>query len=197
MDIVDRLKLFMANLNYSSSQFADTANIPRPTLSQIITGRNKKISNEIFAKLHDSFPELNMMWLMFGDGDMLVNGANGTSSRNISGYRNSGQYGDLFSDMANTDNAGNASNCQDRSPTPHKSLLTESTKIKDNSSIVDNDQSFNVSSLNDIVHGKQNTKNFNEISHKSAEIHKNIVSIMVFYDDNSFETFYPNAPVGQ
>ena len=70
MDIVDRLKLFMSQLGMSSSQLADTASIPRPTLSQIITGRNKKISNEIFSKLHDAFPELNMMWLMFGDGQM-------------------------------------------------------------------------------------------------------------------------------
>lgn len=56
----------------SSSQFADTAGIPRPTLSQILSGRNKKISNELITKLHVAFPQLNVLWLMFGDGDMLT-----------------------------------------------------------------------------------------------------------------------------
>jgi len=75
MDIVDRLKTYMGYLSMSSSQFADSANITRPTLSQIITGRNKKISNEVFSKIHKSHPDLNMMWLMFGDGSMLVDGS--------------------------------------------------------------------------------------------------------------------------
>ncbi len=71
MDIVARLKTFMQTTGLTSSQFADTALIPRPTLSQIISGRNKKISNEVFAKLHEAFPALNMMWLIFGDGHMM------------------------------------------------------------------------------------------------------------------------------
>lgn len=56
------------------SQFADIAQIPRPTLSQILSGRNKKISNEVITKLHEAFPQLSVMWLMFGDGSMLVDG---------------------------------------------------------------------------------------------------------------------------
>lgn len=70
MDIVSRLKQFIDFTGLSSSQFADRALIPRPTLSQIMNGRNKKISNELITKLHIAFPELNVMWLMFGDGSM-------------------------------------------------------------------------------------------------------------------------------
>lgn len=76
MDIVSRLKKFIEFTGLPVSQFADNALIPRPTLSQILNGRNKKISNELISKLHDAFPSLNVMWLMFGDGDML-------DSRNI------------------------------------------------------------------------------------------------------------------
>ena len=70
MDIATRLKQFMTAKNIASSQFADSADIPRPTLSQLLNGRNKKISNELIGKIHEAFPSLNVMWLMFGEGDM-------------------------------------------------------------------------------------------------------------------------------
>ena len=70
MDIASRLKQFMATNGIASSQFADNADIPRPTLSQLLNGRNKKTSNELIAKIHEAYPELNVLWLMFGEGDM-------------------------------------------------------------------------------------------------------------------------------
>lgn len=70
MDFVARLKQYIEHRGLANSQFADMAGIPRPTLSQILTGRNKKISNEIIEKLHQAFPTLNVLWLLFGDGDM-------------------------------------------------------------------------------------------------------------------------------
>lgn len=69
MDLVDRLRVFINGSGYSSTQFADQAQISRATLSQILSGRNKKISNEIIAKLHEAFPSLDVMWLLFGEGD--------------------------------------------------------------------------------------------------------------------------------
>ena len=72
MDIVTRLKAFMSALNIANSQFADTCRIPRPTISQILNGRNKKISDELIGKIHDAYPQLSVLWLMFGEGDMFV-----------------------------------------------------------------------------------------------------------------------------
>lgn len=74
MDFVARLKQYIEHRGLANSQFADMAGIPRPTLSQILTGRNKKISNEIIEKLHQAFPTLNVLWLLFGDGDMDLEG---------------------------------------------------------------------------------------------------------------------------
>jgi predicted XRE-type DNA-binding protein len=45
MDIISRLKLFLEQNGISNSQFADTCGIPRPTLSQLLNGRNKKVSD--------------------------------------------------------------------------------------------------------------------------------------------------------
>lgn len=73
MDFVNRLKFFMENGNITISQFADTCRIPRPTMSQILNGRNKKVSDELISKIHAAYPELSVLWLMFGEGDMLTN----------------------------------------------------------------------------------------------------------------------------
>lgn len=70
MDIASRLRQYMTENNIASSQFADNADIPRPTLSQLLNGRNKKISNELIEKIHVAYPSLNVMWLMFGEGPM-------------------------------------------------------------------------------------------------------------------------------
>ena len=70
-DIVSRIKLFLQKMGISTSAFADVCGIPRPSFSQLLNGRNKKVSNEVIDKIHVAYPELNMMWLMFGDGEML------------------------------------------------------------------------------------------------------------------------------
>lgn len=79
MDIVDRLNLFLEETRISKSQFADSCNIPRPTVSQILSGRNKKISDEIIAKIHSIYPQLSIMWLMFGEGNMLATAVDGSN----------------------------------------------------------------------------------------------------------------------
>lgn len=71
MDLVNRLKLFLESQKIAISQFADTCRIPRPTMSQILNGRNKKISDELITKIHEAYPSLSVLWLMFGEGDML------------------------------------------------------------------------------------------------------------------------------
>ncbi len=72
MDIVERLIAYRNYTGYSNSQFADLANIPRPTLSQFLNGRNKRLSDDMTSKLHQAFPDLNILWLLFGEGDMLT-----------------------------------------------------------------------------------------------------------------------------
>ncbi|GEM_PF-951956 len=67
MDIISRLNEFVGQYKLSPSQFADKLGIPRPSASQILSGRNKKISNEFLGKLHQAFPDLDLMWLMFGE----------------------------------------------------------------------------------------------------------------------------------
>ena len=68
--VIQRLKQFIASTGLSSTQFADKAMISRPTLSQLLHGRSKSINNQILSKLYENFPTLDILWLLFGQGDM-------------------------------------------------------------------------------------------------------------------------------
>ncbi len=72
MDLVNRLKFFLEENKIAISQFADKCRIPRPTLSQILNGRNKKVSDELITKIHEAYPDLSVLWLMFGEGEMVT-----------------------------------------------------------------------------------------------------------------------------
>lgn len=72
MDIVGRIQFFLNEKNITVSQFADGCGIKRPTMSQLMNGRNKKVSDEIISKIHSAFPALSISWLLFGEGDMML-----------------------------------------------------------------------------------------------------------------------------
>lgn len=67
--IIMRLSYFLDKNKISKSQFADTCGIPRPTVSQLFSGKIRKVGDDIINTIHDTFPEIPMMWLLFGDGE--------------------------------------------------------------------------------------------------------------------------------
>ena len=79
MDLVSRLKQYLTLRGIGITQFADECDIPRPTASQLLAGRNKKVSDEIIGKIHFTYPDLSVTWLMFGEGDMSTEGNIATS----------------------------------------------------------------------------------------------------------------------
>jgi len=175
MDIVSRLKQFMDFTKLPSSQFADLAQIPRPTLSQIMNGRNKKISNELINKLHEAFPHLNVLWLMFGDGDMVI-------GENIE-----------FSEGLNTQNLFDQTDESSKS----QRIDDLSGEELDNSIFTQSTQNLQ-SDANQVSKSAINTQEHTTESNARAipmpivtDSSKKIASIMVFYTDNSYESFVP------
>ena len=79
MDLVSRLKQYLNTRGISITQFADECDIPRPSASQLLAGRNKKVSDEIIGKIHYTYPELSVSWLMFGEGEMVIDNNIATS----------------------------------------------------------------------------------------------------------------------
>ncbi|MCM1022395.1 MAG: helix-turn-helix domain-containing protein [Muribaculum sp.] len=70
--IINRLQTFMNQMGMSPSQFADKCDIPRSTLSQLFGGRTRSINDTLLSKLATAFPNLNILWLLFGRGSMLT-----------------------------------------------------------------------------------------------------------------------------
>lgn len=64
----DRIELLMKCYELSPSQFADRTGIQRASVSHILSGRNKP-SLEVMLKIYESFPGIDMKWLMTGVGE--------------------------------------------------------------------------------------------------------------------------------
>ena len=157
MDIVSRIKTFLSVNGIANSIFADKCDIPRPTLSQLLNGRNKKVSNEVLDKIHIAYPDLSMMWLMFGEGEMFTE-----IGKNITNVQNS-----IFD--------------------VNEEFEAEKNADENNSSMDDVDSVAKVlQSLSKNVDNKKVAKQ------GGLSEEKRIVNIMVFYSDNSFESFIPN-----
>lgn len=165
MDIVSRLRMFIDSLGLSTTQFADIAGIARPTLSQFLTGRNKKMSNELIEKLHQSFPKLNILWLLFGDGDMVTDGYTETSEP-----QNDEDLG-LFDEQ-----------------------MLNAQPIAIPSSPFENIKDFEANRVEEAKNPVEETKigiSLLQKDNSGSSAPKRVTSIMVFYSDNSFEQFVP------
>ena len=64
-----RIKSLIESLGLSDSQFADKCGISRSTLSLILSGKNKKISDIMLSQIHEAFPQVSILWLLFGEGE--------------------------------------------------------------------------------------------------------------------------------
>lgn len=65
-----RLRNVIDKLGLSDSQFADATSISRPTLSLLLSGKNKKISDIMLSQIHQAYPDISILWLLFGEGEM-------------------------------------------------------------------------------------------------------------------------------
>lgn len=214
MDIVSRLKLFLEQNGIANSQFADTCKIPRPTLSQLLNGRNKKVSNEIIAKIHAAYPRLSIMWLMFGDGEMF-DGEGGpkanisfsgdaaqpaeismkssmpdSTPQNLHGLQRTISFGsgDDYGDPSSASLPGDA---QPRAKAaqggqPGRQASVSGQNAASQASVSQGNLSQAIESMVRTM-GLQNTT-----PAAGAAPARRIANIMVFFDDNSFETFTPN-----
>ena len=64
-----RLEQFLAAEKISQSQFADTINVARASVSHILAGRNKP-GWDFLNSMMEHYPNLNIEWLMNGKGKM-------------------------------------------------------------------------------------------------------------------------------
>ena len=173
MDIVSRLKKFLEHAGISNSQFADTCVIPRPTLSQLLNGRNKKVSDEVIAKIHRAYPTLNIMWLLFGDGEMIMGGEDTAQARDKMSAQNSTSEGRV-------DEMGQrAISFEDDDTNGYRPVNRPTQRVATPTSVNEAIQSIMRSSTAGRPRGA------------ASPDARRVVNIMVFYNDGRFEEFGP------
>ena len=177
--IVERLKQFIQYTGLSSTQFADRAMIPRPTLSQMLHGRNKSVNNQMLTKLNENFPMLDIMWLLFGRGNMLVNANSETSEPQK-------PADSLFDVQQVSDNQSENSAVTPKYSAPEEDQSNEKTASQSTQA---REPVWRASVL--CTPPDQEASPRIDASVKAADQGKRITSIIVLYSDNSFETFNP------
>lgn len=184
MDIVTRLKAYMDHVDLQISQFADLAQIPRPTLSQILSGRNKKISHELLSKLHAAFPSLNINWLLFGDGEMDTMPAKNArlQSQPVANAPISQEHSERLPQEANTQSENQRKPAPQPAPEMDVSLLEFSVKSQD----AEAEKERQASAQPKSAPAQPQLSLIPDAT-------KKIQNIMVFYSDNSFEIFTPSS----
>lgn len=168
-----RLKVFMEHINVPSSQFADLCKIPRPSFSQLLTGRNQKVSDVLVRKIHATYPELSILWLMFGEGTMLA------SEGKVDALEGPSDSSDPMKKAENRfDRSESSGNGQSKTIYSNVKGLTDS----ENKS-------------NSIIYQQlEESKKILELQMQIENMQKNprrVTQITVYYDDSTFETFVP------
>ena len=71
MTIIDRLKMILDRVNLTPGNFADKIGVAPATISHILSGRNKYPSAEVMLRLHDTYPDIDLNWLLTGEGSLV------------------------------------------------------------------------------------------------------------------------------
>ncbi len=194
MDIVARLKEFINYLAIPVTQFADNCKIPRPSLSQLLNGRNKKVSDEFIGKIHDAYPQLSVLWLMFGEGTMLFSSNTKTSEPQTTPHldfsfpestksETISSTIDFEQDYSEPDSEKTVELSVHIDPTVERTDATASIGKAIDMSSQPETEAASPSRSN----ATSPTISFNPTGGKS------IVNIIVYYSDNSFESFVPSS----
>lgn len=73
MTIKDRFKMIMEREKLTAAAFAESIDVAQATISHILGNRNKYPSTEVILKLHKKYNDINLEWLLTGEGNMSTN----------------------------------------------------------------------------------------------------------------------------
>ena len=203
-----RLKLFIDTNGMSSTQFADLCGIPRPSLSQILSGRNKKFSDVLVGQIHRAFPDLSVLWLLFGEGPVRVS-ASPNACRMDGGASHEGSSGSATDSghLSSTEGGIAGEGCFDRDGCDAGGAVGGISESQ-------NPETRGIggaASGNSILSGFKNANNGanireNQVFESDLKIMdlrrqieqmrqnpRKVVQITIYYDDSTFETFTPKG----
>ena len=175
-----RIIKIMEDENMNATQFAEAIGIQRAAMSHLMKGRNNP-SADIITKVVKRFNTINPGWLLTGDGSMRTKPESGSGHINTTG--------DIFSGI-------NYSKEPDLF-TSHNNISPKITTSPNYSSSDDNIRTeilfTDEKNEGNEVNSKINTDKIVEkeiVVYKERPV-KTIDKLLIFYSDNTFESFIP------
>ncbi len=157
----DRIRQLMENQHLSQQSFADMLNISPASLSSIFNDRTRPTLNHVDA-IKRSFPNINLSWLLYGDGEMFTHGEenepDNSASQAVPSVHSQPSGNDLMLDFSAA------------APTPPTARSQQSFS--------------NAPSKPEVGHDSQYQKIIDIKQRRISEIR-------IFYDDQTWETFIP------
>lgn len=180
----DRIRCVMDYAGLTQTEFSARLSIPPSSLSSIYTGRTKPTNNHVQA-IHQAFPEINISWLMFGEGEMLIPKKDEQASADVSDLVSEGvadlglftQQSDVTPLPIEVSSSGSIHPRTDRNVSG-RAALSPHTDIGSNRDTL-----------------RQNRPPQNAIENtKNVDIkRRKIKEIRIFFDDGTYEVFGPTS----
>jgi transcriptional regulator with XRE-family HTH domain len=96
MYMKERIAQIIQSEGVTAAQFAEKIGISASSLSHILSGRNNP-SLEVVMKIHKTFEDINLNWLLYGEGEMSMDPESTEESPNITSISMS-ENGEFLSD---------------------------------------------------------------------------------------------------
>ncbi|MBO5702952.1 MAG: helix-turn-helix transcriptional regulator [Bacteroidaceae bacterium] len=77
----DRIRMLMQKAGMTQKDFANCLQISEASLSSIFNGRTNPTNTHVCA-VHKAFPDVNINWLLFGEGEISEEFADGADAEN-------------------------------------------------------------------------------------------------------------------
>ncbi len=186
----DRIKQVMSWANMTQNDFAQKLKVSPASLSSIFSGRTRPTNMHI-SSIHGAFPQVSINWLMFGEGEMILRNQQPLS-----------EGGDLFSSISDN---GYGNNHPDGSS--DESLIQLAAGVSEQGQYADPSQQGASGSAEGYRNQtRRQSKDSRGASQEQYGTDKNrlpntsnsfdipqrkITEIRVFYDNGTYESFFP------
>lgn len=171
--IEERIRHIMETQGMNQQMFAERTGIAPATLSNIFKGRTRATNNQTMA-LHRAFPNLNVNWLLFGEGEMF-------------GLPHTAEHPTATSSdpSSKADGAVPSRPCQS-SFAVEGSIVPQAAKQRSQT-----DGCLRDGCKGDALSSSGATALPLDVPVSSERKHRRVEEIRVFYDDGTYEVFTP------
>lgn len=168
----ERIRAVMDYAQMTQQDFASRLGISPASLSSIFTGRTNPSQKQVMA-IHQAFPEINISWLMFGEGEMIVSSSSSEHQEAVSPQPQS-----MVSESPVTPQVQRSLFDAEPVAPAHTAAVQQP--------VVHSAQRESFGSYRQTPSAIQMVKNVDKPSRKIKEIR-------VFFDDGTYESFVPSS----